>query len=310
MESTPLVAPPTAADRTYTYLAIGVCAALLFALYLWMSKDTSDPSPATEQQRYSLNQTLATVQKIAGTESYASTEEELFLSPEVQALVASAQAPLNNLYPTEEQQLCFPAASVNTIPKFIENVKSVMVQGFRSRLEGLDNEPQTAFEAINSGSFRMDFTNLGVLCIQLELMNSGRSSAIRISRDASNKITYVKLDETTQNFLMLGLFNVLVDEANLGASGMYMTMFINANIGKLDAHYFGGTTYTFRDIAATIRDQMAGNVSGSDWISNDEKIAEAIQKASLRPVPIDLIAIVLIISMYNTSKTFKCSAAV
>ncbi len=291
-------------------LLIVAAVAMAVSVFLWAIL-RKPVNPVLVQQRLALQNTLNTIQKTSGVEPYSTTEEDMFQSQVVQDLVRMADAPLENLVPASEQLRCYDKPQ--TIPQFIENVKQVLVQAFRQRTQGtlsFNVDTATAFSNINDPVFKTNFTNLGVLCIQLELMNSGRGSSIRITRDESNNVTYVQLDANTQNFLLLGLFNVLVDEPNLGATGDYMKKFIVANLGALDAQYFGSSGYTFRGIADTIRSQMTDSVSGSDWIANDENIAAAIQKASVRPLPVDLIATILIISMYSTAQTFKCSSQV
>jgi hypothetical protein len=289
-------------------LLIGAAVAVAVSIFFWVYLRNPE-NPILVRQRLALQNTLNTIQNTSKVESYSTTEEDLFQTQAVQELVRTADAPLDSLIPAAEQRRCYDKPQ--TIPQFIENVKQVLVQSFLQKTQSTASfniDTESAFSNINDPVFKTNFTNLGVLCIQLELMNSGRGSAIRITRDASNNVTYVQLDANTQNFLLLGLFNVLVDEPNLGATGEYMKKFIAANLGALDTQYFGSSGYSFRTIADTIRAQMTDSVSGSDWIANDENIAAAIQKASIRPLPVDMISTILIISMYSTAQTFTCSS--
>lgn len=197
-------------------------------------------------------------------------------------------------------QLCYP--NPDTTDKFNANIKNVLVTTFRAKTQNVP--AATAMAAINTDNFKLDFTELGLLSLQLELLSQNNTTSIRFITNADGSMS-ARLDTRTQNFLMLGLFGVLVSYSDLGDN--FMKLFIDANIAALDSQYFAGTSNTFMGIANSVRQQM--NSGSSVDPTEDARVAEAIQRNIGRPIPLSLIGLILIISMYATEPTWTCPNA-
>ncbi len=247
---------------------------------------------ADEKRRASLFQTVNMIAQQSKVEGYYNTNVEAIERLKAQANLVMART-------AAAPQLCYP--NPDTTEKFISNIKNVMVTTFRAKTEGT---PAAAMAAINTDNFKLDFTELGLLSLQLELLSQNNSTSIRFITNADGSLS-ARLDLRTQNFLMLGLFGVLVGYNDLGDN--YMKRFIDANIGALDAQYFAGTPDTFMSIAASVRRQMDEGTSVDP--TEDARVASAIQRNISRPIPLSLIGLILIISMYATASTWSCPNA-
>lgn len=281
-----------------------VCVALVFFVLVTIAfwrREAFRLLPTRTSSDADLETTLDVIDRITKTESFYDASQDLYASSAAQALVSASVAPLNTLIANSTQFRCYTFP--DTIPKFIDNVRRAMVAGFRQRVTNV----AATTAANNLWSASPTFANVALICFQLDLMQRGRPNGLQVSTDAGGT-RFVLLDEETQNLLILNMFNVLVDQPNMGATGEYMSILINVEKQNIDSFFFRNTKFTCTSVVNGIRQQITQPLSG-DWIAQDEAVAKALQTASARPMPVSLLGVLVVMSMYTTTRTFQCSNA-
>ncbi len=284
--------PSNPRTRVLALFGLAFAAVLYLSYRQYRAKRRALLAEADANRKASLAKTVSMIAQQSQVEGFYYTGTAL------EDLKAQATRVMARLAVTP--QLCYPTP--DTTEKFNANIKNVLVTTFRSKTQGVP--AATAMAAINTDNFKLDFTELGLLSLQIELLSQNNTTSIRFITNNDGSLS-ARLDTRTQNFLMLGLFGVLVSYDDLGSN--FMKLFIDANIAALDSQYFAGTSNTFMGIANSVRQQM--NSGSSVDPTEDARVAEAIQRNIGRPIPLSLIGLILIISMYATEPTWACPNA-
>ncbi len=280
------------------------CFVLALGLFLYLTW-TTHPSPSP--QKMSLQKVLSTISSQQAKEAFDQTGMDntnvanlLFLANMIAGHLFGPNKPVPKCYETPK-----------TASEALENVKNIIVTSFRNRTQAID--AAAAFNNINSSDYKTNMTGIGIVSIQLDAI-ANNSDRVIVFEDKGMP-SAIKINVKTQNDLLLSLFNVLVQYSELGGTGLYMKRFIDDNIKALDDVYFDdgqnfdldGKTVpvNFMNIAALMKSKMTPDAVVDP--TQDKFLADAIQKNSQRPIPISVIAPLLIIPLYTTVSTFRCN---